>query len=333
VINSEKIKNVFFRDDLESLITNSINNARESVIVVNFWFDYKPIADILIKARERGVNVKVLTDYRSSTKQMKDNKQIYEESIVFYLKSKGIETYIYNRLVGNAIMHHKFLLIDDATVLFGSHNLNLGSTEYADSIMLIESKEIYTKFYDEFIRLKNISEYNILETNSLINVFFSSDRIDNFIISQIRRATEKIIVVHGYFDYKPIADALIERNQNNVDVVILTDISARYSQMIDATSIYGTSLLKYLYIRGIENIYIYNESSKKRMHNKYILIDNNYFIYGSYNFHRDSAVFDEESVIAYENEEIYKKLFDEYLYLKSKADKYTKYSMGGGGGG
>ena len=321
--NKLGIKDIIFRGDCEKLIIQEINNAHDSVIVVNFLFDYKPIVDALITAKQKGVKIIVLTDSRSDETVMKGkNGQTYHASSVSYMKSNGIDVHIYKRHTsGYGIMHEKFILFDASSILVGSYNFNEASTKYADAMILIENKELYSQFYTEFLRLKNISNISCYKKNKTTGVFFSADKIDDLIISQIRKATDSIIVVHAYFDYKPIADALIEAKKNNIKVVILTDISTKNRQMKDVFSDYKRPLLSHLYSGGIEEIYLYNPG--KKMHNKYMLIDDNYFICGSYNLHSQSAIFDEENVVAFQSKELYSKLYDEFVYLKNDADKYT----------
>ncbi|KAA6343371.1 hypothetical protein EZS27_008962 [termite gut metagenome] len=133
----------------------------------------------------------------------------------------------------------------------------------------MKNKNLSSKFYNEFIRLKNISAsdsslpYEVrINSNEVKNVYFSADKLDNFIISQIKKASDSIIIVNAYFDWKPIADALIEVKNQGKKVVVLTDKSTEYRYMKDAFVNYNELCMEYLQSYEIE-IYLYDDRIHK----------------------------------------------------------------------
>lgn len=51
--------------EIDKFIINQIDSAKRSVHVCVFIYEWQPIADALIRASQRGLEVEILTDYRS----------------------------------------------------------------------------------------------------------------------------------------------------------------------------------------------------------------------------------------------------------------------------
>ncbi len=152
-INSIKMENYFCPEDcsLESgpsftddsglhRIIGLIKNAKESVRIASFTFTNENIADELLRAHSRGINVTILTE----SKQKNVMGSQYER-----LKGFGLNI----RLDGNKYnMHHKFLVIDGKILETGSPNFTFGGFNKNDENMLI--------IYDERLALKYVLEFN-----------------------------------------------------------------------------------------------------------------------------------------------------------------------------
>lgn len=88
----------------------TINAARQSIIVAAYSFTSKPIAKALVDAHKRGVRVQVVLDKSQRTERY---------SSATFLSNMGIPVRIDSRY---AIMHNKFMVIDGKTVETGSFN-------------------------------------------------------------------------------------------------------------------------------------------------------------------------------------------------------------------
>ncbi|MDP3765680.1 MAG: phospholipase D-like domain-containing protein [Nanoarchaeota archaeon] len=123
-----------------SKIIDLIHNAEESVKVASFTFTHEAIADELIKADARGVNVTIITETRQRNVMGSQYQRV---------KDFGLNI----RLDGNKYnMHHKFIVIDNKIVITGSPNFTLGGFDKNDENFLI--------IYDESLALKYIGEFN-----------------------------------------------------------------------------------------------------------------------------------------------------------------------------
>lgn len=154
-LNGMMVENYFCPEDCQLELSSSISkdsglhkiidlikNAKESVKVASFTFTNEKIADELVKAQSRGVNVTILTE----SKQRNAMGSQYQR-----LKDFGLDI----RLDSNKYnMHHKFMIIDGKIVETGSPNFTLGGFNQNDeNMVIIHDKKIAGEFLMEFDRL------------------------------------------------------------------------------------------------------------------------------------------------------------------------------------
>jgi phosphatidylserine/phosphatidylglycerophosphate/cardiolipin synthase-like enzyme len=119
-----------------------IKNANKSVQVAIFSFTHEELADELVKADIRGVNVSVLVENRQRNIQ---NSQ-YER-----LRDFGVDI----KVDGNKYtMHHKFIVIDDRIVITGSPNFSWsGFNRNDENMLIIYDKSLALEYKNEFNRI------------------------------------------------------------------------------------------------------------------------------------------------------------------------------------
>lgn len=132
------------QDNCAQEIVSAIDRAKDYVYVAMYFFTSRPIAQALIRAMDRGVDVKVCMDEEQPT---------YEYSKSRFLENKGINI----RLIsGSGIMHNKFCIIDDHITLTGSYNWTVSADLKNDeNLLIIESKEIARIYKEQFNKLWN----------------------------------------------------------------------------------------------------------------------------------------------------------------------------------
>ncbi len=107
-----------------------------------YIFTDREIAIPLVKARERGVKVRLYLD---------QDQVDYKYSQSRFLVQKGIKT----RISSNKyIMHNKFAIIDNHLLLTGSYNWTFSANNRNDeNLMVIDDSEIIEIFQNQFINL------------------------------------------------------------------------------------------------------------------------------------------------------------------------------------
>lgn len=130
VLPAEVTAEVAFSPKGESLelIVHVIEGAKESILVAAYSFTSKPIAQALLAAHKRGVRVLVVADKKSN-----GGKSRY--SAATFLANQSVPV----RLNGSyAIFHHKFMVIDGATLQTGSFNYSAAANnKNAENVLVL----------------------------------------------------------------------------------------------------------------------------------------------------------------------------------------------------
>jgi phosphatidylserine/phosphatidylglycerophosphate/cardiolipin synthase-like enzyme len=129
-------------DDCSSIIIKIIDSAEKYVHVAIYSFTLDSLGDALIRARDRGVEVKVVIE----------REQAYVKGSEYErLLKAGINV----RLDGNKyLMHHKFMVVDGRIVVTGSYNWSYGAEENNDENMIVVSNPDVARLYEsEFQRV------------------------------------------------------------------------------------------------------------------------------------------------------------------------------------
>ena len=119
------------------LVLKSINSAKKSIHVAAYSFTSKPIAEALLNASKRGVEVKVLADEKSNSGKY---------SATTYLANNKIQV----KLDGNyPIFHHKFMVIDGSTLETGSFNYSAAANKNAENILVLWNAPSVANSYEQ----------------------------------------------------------------------------------------------------------------------------------------------------------------------------------------
>ncbi|MEN9391574.1 MAG: hypothetical protein RL017_872 [Pseudomonadota bacterium] len=147
VVYAESKIDVMFSpyDHSEDLVLKVINSAHNSICMATYSFTLPSIAKALVAAKKRGVDVKIVSDYRSN---------IRKYTVTRYLANQGVNI----RLNDNyAIMHNKFIVVDNKTTETGSLNYSQAATKMnAENILILwDNPQIASKYSTECMRLFN----------------------------------------------------------------------------------------------------------------------------------------------------------------------------------
>lgn len=131
----------------EELILATILEAKETIRIAGYSFTSKLVAEGLVAAHRRGVDVKAVLDKSNRTGKY---------SGATFLQNQGIALRIADRY---AIMHHKFLVVDGRIVQTGSFNYSkAAASKNAENVVVIVGDEAtVNRFESEWQTLWNES--------------------------------------------------------------------------------------------------------------------------------------------------------------------------------
>jgi len=132
-------------------ILNAVDGAQQEILVAMYAFTSMPLAQALVRARERGVAVRVILDPRFDAKS--------GNSVSGFLGAAGIPiAQVAGRARGNqraGLMHQKFVVVDRAMLASGSYNWTHAADNFNHENLLIfrSAGPLAEEFRREFLRL------------------------------------------------------------------------------------------------------------------------------------------------------------------------------------
>jgi phosphatidylserine/phosphatidylglycerophosphate/cardiolipin synthase-like enzyme len=109
-----------------ALIVRTIGEAQKSIRLAAYTFTSRTIAEALAEASQRGVNVQVV---------LNESQRTSRSSVAGWLANNGIRVRFNSRY---AIMHDKFLVIDDMTLETGSFNFTKAAeNQNAENVLVL----------------------------------------------------------------------------------------------------------------------------------------------------------------------------------------------------
>ena len=279
------------------MIVRDIKQAKFSIKLAIFNLTSKKISSALIDAKNRGLDVKVITE--SSNLESSGFKE---------LKSANIA--VLEDGVSYSLMHNKFMVIDNRLLWSGSANYSdFSFYRNWENFIRVEKDDIATLYSNEFDEIvSNLKEVDVYNKSGL-EVYFSPD--DNFksrVLELINSATSSIKILAYSFTDKDIANALIDAKDRGVKVKVIVD--GKWSD-----NVYSKD--EYLQDYGVDLKRFYSSSI---LHDKVIIVDKNITVTGSYNFTESANSRNRENSIIVHNSLAAKLYIEEFnkIYAKSR---------------
>lgn len=287
-----------YADSIEQRLIELINVSQTSIHIASFEFDLTPVAEALIAAHNRGVDVRWVTDneYGLGADSDPGNGQFA------MLQNAGIEVRADNR---TALMHDKFWIFDGQILWTGSTNITKNGIFVQDNNTIVFfSPELATIYENEFQEMwdgkfgpkspSQLSEQSLVLNGTPIQVIFTSEdpAIEPAIIPLVNTATKSIrFLAFSFTDY-PLAKAMIDRAQQGVDV----------AGVMDKTQSGGTGAELGTFVCA--GVPVRQDGNPQFMHNKIIIVDERYVVTGSLNFSTSAEESNDENVIIIDNPDI-----------------------------
>lgn len=301
--------------DICKEILANINSATKSIDMAIYGYSRTyAIENALQNAIKRGVKIRLIYDLDSQGKNIyPDTKKLI--SLIADNKNDGISA------EAQSIMHNKFYIFDDKTLITGSANLSHTDMSgfNSNSIVVINSAEIAKIYKKEFeqMYLENFHNSKTLQTKNKIKisdieleVYFSPQdkTITNVVLPLIKNAKSYIYIPTFVLTEKRVTEELIKAKQRGVDVRIIIDAlnaSIKHS--------------KHKELRA-GNVLVKTENYAGKMHSKSMIIDDKYTIIGSMNFSYSGENRNDENLIVIKDSKTARFYKDFFLYQWDKID-------------
>jgi phosphatidylserine/phosphatidylglycerophosphate/cardiolipin synthase-like enzyme len=281
----------------EPLIT-AINAAQETIHIAAFEFNLTPVAEALIAAHRRGVEVQWVTDDEYGL-----DADIFEEDHGQFamLEDAGIEVRGDDR---GALMHNKFWIFDGRTVWTGSTNMTVnGIFRNNNNVIVIESPEVAAMYEREFAEMwdgefgptspSTVDSQAVTVGDTPIRVLFSAeDEVGGHLADLIAEAERSIRFMAFSFTHEAMGQAVLARANAGVDVRGIFEVRGSETEYSELTPLYCAS------------VDVRQDGNPRTFHHKVFIIDERIVVTGSFNFSANADDSNDENVVIIENDEI-----------------------------
>ena len=283
---------------IEEKLIQFINNAQTSIHIASFEFNLTPVAQALIAAKNRGVDVKWITDDVNGLSY--DNQPGRGQFSL--LTGAGIE--VKDDAGRAALMHNKFWIFDQQVTWTGSTNISSnGIFAQNNNVLVVHSPDIAYMFEREFQEMWSgqfgprapstvNNQWAILDGTPIQVLFSPEDHAVNNLIALVNDAKINIrFLAFSFTDY-PLAKAMIDRSKTGVDVKGVYETFGSLST--------GSELKTF----SCAQVPVRQDGNASFMHDKIIIIDNSIVVTGSLNYSSSADDANEENVVILDNPEI-----------------------------
>lgn len=267
-----------------------INSAQGTIHIAAFEFNLTPVAEALIAAHKRGVEVLWVTDDENGIEA--DGEEGHGQFAM--LEKAGIEVRDDGR---GALMHNKFWIFDRQTVWTGSTNITVnGMLHNNNNVIVIESPELAEIYEREFAEMwagefgptspSTLDDQAVTVDGTPIQVLFASeDKVASHLVPLIEQAQKSIRFMAFSFTHTEIGDAVLARAGAGVDVRGIFETRGSETEY---------SQLPRLYCAHVP---VRQDGNPATFHHKVFVIDDKLVITGSFNFSGNADQSNDENAV------------------------------------
>jgi phosphatidylserine/phosphatidylglycerophosphate/cardiolipin synthase-like enzyme len=282
---------------IQTALTNLIDSAQSTIEIAAFEFNLEPIADHLIAAETRGVEVRWVTDDEYGIEE----DEFEGHDLFPLLERNGVEVMDDDR---TGLMHNKYIIFDREIVWTGSTNLTVnGLYKNNNNVIVIYSENLASVYLTDFEEMwagdfgarsdSAVDNQRVEIAGTLIQALFSpEDDAADFLTDVVQQAESSIYFMAFSFTQDDIGNAMIERYQSGVTVSGIFETRASETEYSELTAFYCLDMP------------VRQDGNPRTFHHKVIILDELWVVTGSYNFSENADESNNENLLIIENADI-----------------------------
>ena len=308
--------NYDIKGSIAEVLIRLIDAARESIHICSFEMDLEEVADALIAAKKRGLEVVFITDDEYGIEaDEEDGLNLFSR-----MEEAGIEIHDDAR---SGLMHDKIWLFDEFVVWTGSCNITVnGIFRNNNDVVVLYSEDAAAIYENEFDEMR-AGEFGTTSTSTVdeqvidiagteVRVFFGAedDVIDH--ISPIVQASEESVRFMAYsFTHDTLGDAVIDRFEQGKDVMGIFERRGSETEY---------SELGRMHELGME---VRQDGNSRTFHFKNFVLDESTVMTGSFNYSESADKNNDENILLLANETIAQLYMDEFERRWEESSDYV----------
>lgn len=282
---------------LEEKLIAHINAAKKSIHIAAFEFNLTPVADALIAASKRGVDVKWITDDENGLAVDGDPGR----GQFAMLKKAKIPIIDDKR---SALMHDKYWIFDSQTLWTGSTNVTVNDVfRNNNNSIVFDVPEIAAIYEREFADMwagnfgpdspSTIDQQSVTVDGTPIQILFSpEDHVIDKIIPLVKAAKKSVYFMIFTYTHDGLMNAMIERFKAGVTVQGIIETRGSETEY---------SALPPMFCAKMS---VRQDGNPGTFHHKVIVIDEKILITGSLNFTANADEGNSENTVILTNPQI-----------------------------
>jgi phosphatidylserine/phosphatidylglycerophosphate/cardiolipin synthase-like enzyme len=293
-----------------------IDAARTTVDVATFDFDIDALTSALMRAKQRGVMVRLIVDSENLL-----TPEVAEQT--GRLQRLGIDVHFDRR---EPFMHNKFVVVDGAITWLGSWNLTTNDTwRNSNNMIRFVSRQIAADYTNEFEQMfagrfgtskRSATPYpQVRVGKARVEIYFSpEDGVAKYVLQRLAAAKRSITFMTFSYTEDKISDAMIAKVKADLEVRGVFESQNAGGSGADFNRLKqgGVDVLE------DGNCYI--------LHHKVIVIDERTVITGSYNFTGSAEKDNDENLVIVDDPVLARVYLDEFQRVYAQAEAPTRCS-------
>ncbi|MBX3012159.1 MAG: hypothetical protein KF832_11665 [Caldilineaceae bacterium] len=267
-----------------------IEQAQTSIHIAAFEFDLTPIAEALIAAHARGVEVLWFTDNEHGLEADEDAGH----GQFALLEEAGIEVRSDSR---SALMHNKFWIFDQQIVWTGSTNATINDMmRNNNNVIVVHDPTVAAIYEREFAELwsgqsgptspSTLDQQATVIDGVPIQIYFApEDKVVSHLVPLIANAQHSIRFMAFSFTQAELGAALLAQAEAGIDIQGIFEVRGSET---------ASSQLPPLFCAGV---LVRQDGNPRTFHHKVFVIDDALVITGSLNFSANADTSNDENVI------------------------------------
>jgi phosphatidylserine/phosphatidylglycerophosphate/cardiolipin synthase-like enzyme len=293
------------KGSIEEKLITTIDSAKTSIHIASFEFNLTPVAEALIRADKRGVEVQWVTDDENGIEA--DEEEGHGQFAM--LEKAGIEVKDDGR---SALMHDKFWIFDGKMVWTGSTNVTVNDNfRNNNNVIIIHSRELAVIYEREFQEMwagkfgptspSTVADQILTIEGVPIQVLFAAeDESLSYLIPLIEGAQKNIRFMAFSFTHDDMTAAVLARAKAGVDIQGIFETRGSETEFSALTPLYCAK------------VPVRQDGNPGTFHHKVIIIDDRILITGSLNFSDNADNSNDENTLVITSPEIASRYLEEF---------------------
>lgn len=283
---------------IENALVTAIDSATTSIDAAVFEMNSQPVTDALIRAHQRGVTVRVVTDGEYGLED--------PDSTIEQLDFEDIP--VVSDDTRRGLMHNKFFVFDGLLVWTGSTNItHNGMYNNNNNAMLIRSRQLAENYTAEFDEMFN-QQFGTSSPSTIPNPTFTFNgvQIETIFESEGNAPARLAELINQASSVRFMAYSLTR------DDLMNPMISRFQTGQLDVQGIVEASSRRYVKPLACGGVAVHQDGNPDILHHKVFIFDASIVVMGSFNFSQGAANDNDENLLIIHSPEIARAYLEEF---------------------